>query len=314
MNTQSLSPGAKVVPANKLGPPWGPHRHVHCGHCPWPGCWEVLGTLPLHPLSYPEQTHLQSRGPPGKAQGARLLQQHTGVAPRPVTQSPTADWTPRSLRGTGSTHGWPWPNFTGRASGSVGSESWAGGGPSLGRKAHNRKHKTTLRLDQDEKTNPHKFSELRGLRPFLQKALHQKCLHTRASSPPRATPLSHPPRQGVPEHRPSLAAGEGESFLAGLSLQPRTPALASVIPAASLFECLFHPQETQGHSKGQRQGPKLHMWHRRQPETYTERKQMRENGLSGHVSHTCHLSPGPTALPGASPSPALCSDSEDSKP
>ena len=134
MNTQSLSPGAKVVPANKLGPPWGPHRHVHCGHCPWPGCWEVLGTLPLHPLSYPEQTHLQCRGPPGKAQGARLLQQHTGVAPRPVTQSPTADWTPRSLRGTGSTHGWPWPNFTGRASGSVGSESWAGGGPSLGRR------------------------------------------------------------------------------------------------------------------------------------------------------------------------------------
>ena len=24
--------------------------------------------------------------------------------------------------------------------------------------------------------------------------------------------MSHPPRQGVPEHRPSLAAGEGESF------------------------------------------------------------------------------------------------------
>lgn len=70
MSTQSLSPGAKVVPADKLGPSWGSHRHVRYGHCLWPGCREVPGTLPLHPLSYPEQTHLQSRGPPGKAQGA----------------------------------------------------------------------------------------------------------------------------------------------------------------------------------------------------------------------------------------------------
>lgn len=217
MNTQSLSPGAKVVPANKLGPPWGPHRHVHCGHCPWPGCWEVPGTLPLHLLSYPEQTHLQSRGPPGKAQGALpalvRLQQHTGMAPRPMTRSPMPDRTPWSPRGTGSTHRWPLPNFTCRASGSVGSESWAGGGPSLGRKAYNHKYKMTLRLDQDEETKPHKFSELRGLRPFLPKAFCQKCLHKRASSPPRATPMSHPPRQGVPEHRPSLAAGGGRKLL-----------------------------------------------------------------------------------------------------
>ena len=150
--------------------------------------------------------------------------------------------------------------------------------------------------------------------PFFRKPFARNAYIKGPPLHPEPPPCPTHPGRGSLSTDPPWLPGEGESFSAGLSLPPPTPALASVIRAASLFECLFHPQETQGHSKGQRQGPKLHMWHRRQPETYTEWKQMCENGLSEHVSHTCHLSPGPTALPGASPSPALRSDSEDSKP
>lgn len=153
MSTQSLSPGAKVAPADKLGRvPTGTCTVATAFGLAARKCW---GRCPFIFFLILSKRISRAKGHPARLRervlGACLLQQLMGEASQPVTRSRTPDRTLWNPRGTGSTHRWPWPNFTCRASGSVGSESWAGGGPSLGRRAHNPKYETILRLDQDEK-------------------------------------------------------------------------------------------------------------------------------------------------------------------
>ena len=153
MSTQSLSPGAKVVPADKLG--WALTGTCAVATAFGLAAGKCRGCCPFILFLILSKHISRAEGHPARLRehilGARLLQQLMGEAPQSVTRSRMPDRTLWSLRGTGSTHRWPWPNFTCRASGSVGSESWAGGGPSLRRREHNHKYKMTLRLDQDEK-------------------------------------------------------------------------------------------------------------------------------------------------------------------